>query len=45
MVAGQTAINAGFDFCRYPMQPSPKNPTIIMAQVEGSSTAVTEKLP
>ena len=41
MIADQAAINAGFDFRRYAMNPTPAKPRIIMAQVEGSGTAAT----
>jgi len=37
----QTAINAGFDFRRYAMNPTPAKPRIIIAQVAGSGTALT----
>jgi hypothetical protein len=40
LIADQAAINAGFDFRRYAMKPTPAKPRIIMAQVEGSGTAL-----
>ena len=42
MIADHTAINAGFDFRRYAMKPTPTKPRIIIAQVEGSGTALTD---
>ena len=39
-IVDQAAIKAGFDFRRYAMKPMPAKPRIIMAQVEGSGTAV-----
>lgn len=42
-VAHQAAINAGFDFRRYAMKPSPAKPSFISAQVVGSGTAVIDK--
>ena len=39
MIAGQAAINTGFDFRRYAMKPTPAKPMIIIAHVEGSGTA------
>ncbi len=42
----QVAINAGFDFRRYAVKPTPAKPRIIMAHVEGSGTAeVAAKTP
>jgi hypothetical protein len=37
----QTIRMVGLLFRRYAMKPTPKNPKIIIAQVEGSGTAVT----
>jgi hypothetical protein len=39
MIVDHAAINAGFDFRRYAMKPTPINPRIIIAHVEGSGTA------
>jgi hypothetical protein len=39
MIAGQAAINAGFDFRRYAMRPMPAKPRSIIAQLDGSRTA------
>jgi hypothetical protein len=44
MIEDQAAINAGFDFRRYAMKPTPAKPRIIIAQVEGSGTAPAEKV-
>jgi hypothetical protein len=41
MIADQAAIDAGFDFRRYAMKPMPAKPRIIIADVEGSGTALT----
>jgi hypothetical protein len=38
-VLDQTVTNAGFDFRRYAMKPSPAKSRIIIAQVVGSGTA------
>jgi hypothetical protein len=38
MIVDQTAINAGFEFRRYAMKPTPVKPRIIIAHVEGSGT-------
>jgi hypothetical protein len=41
MILDQAAINAGFDFRRYAMKPSPANPAITRTHVLGSGTAAT----
>jgi hypothetical protein len=40
LISDQAAINASFDFRRYPMKPTPAKPSIIIAQVGGSGIAV-----
>jgi cation diffusion facilitator CzcD-associated flavoprotein CzcO len=45
LLADHAAINAGFDFRRYAMKPTPAKPRIIMAQVEGSGTAAVRFTP
>ena len=39
-IVNHAANNAGFDFRRYAMNPTPANPRTIMAHVDGSGTAV-----
>ena len=41
----QAAINAGFDFRRYAMKPTPAKPRSIIAQVVGSGTAAVATKP
>jgi hypothetical protein len=45
MIVGQAVINAGFEFRRYAMKPTPPKPRSIIAQVEGSGMAPTGKPP
>jgi hypothetical protein len=41
MIDDHAAINAGFDFRRDAMKPTPAKPRIIIAHVESSGTAAT----
>jgi hypothetical protein len=44
MLADQAAINAGFDFRRYAMKPTPANPISSIAHVEGSGTGAAKAI-